>query len=179
MDKRLRKYVPDFSWMDDYPILRPLHHRLSDHALWALDRHSIARGVALGLFFGILTPVAQILFAAVVAIALRANLPVAAASTLITNPVTFPVIYYVAFRIGSSLINGHGHTADIAISEEAAEHALDVGGWFPTLVNWASSIGPPLLIGVLILAASVALTGFLLVHAGWRWFEKLTHTQAS
>ena len=32
---------------------------------------------------------------------LRANLPAAAASTLITNPVTFGPLYYVAYQLGS------------------------------------------------------------------------------
>jgi uncharacterized protein len=86
----LKKYVPDMSWMDNYPVLRPLHRRFADPALWTLNRRSVSRGVSLGIFFGILTPVAQILFASIAAIALRANLPIAAVSTLVSNPFTFP-----------------------------------------------------------------------------------------
>ena len=50
-----------------------------------LESCRIAAGVAIGLFIGVLIPVAQILLAAVAAVALRANIPVAAAATLITT----------------------------------------------------------------------------------------------
>lgn len=177
MDKsRLKKFVPDMSWMDKYAVLRPLHRRFADHALWALNRSSVSRGVALGVFFGILTPVAQILFAAIAAIVLRANLPIAAVSTLVSNPLTFPFIFIFAFRIGSSLTGENAAVADdVAISEEAAEYALDVTGWFPTLMNWISSVGPPLMVGLFTIALTAALIAFLVVNAGWHWISQIRH----
>ena len=49
--------------------------------LWHVSRRGIALGVALGLFFGLLLPIAQIPMSAGVAVALRANVPAAVAST--------------------------------------------------------------------------------------------------
>jgi hypothetical protein len=163
---RLSKALHDLARIERYPFLKRFHHRAGERALWAFNRDAVARGVAVGLFFGILTPVAQIVFALLVAVALRANLLVAAGSTLITNPFIMPFVYYFAYRIGAS-VTGRSTAADVAVSEEAAEHALDVAGWAPTLFSWASTIGLPLVIGVLTLALSTALLGYLLVHAAW------------
>ena len=113
--------------------------------------------MAVGFFFGILTPVAQIIFALVAAIAVRANLLVAAASTMITNPFILPFVYYYAYRIGAVLTGRGGERAvDVELSEEAAGRALDVASWLPTLAEWASSVGLPLVIGVAVMSAGVS-----------------------
>jgi len=154
--------------VERYAILKPWHGRLKHRSLWVFDRHSVARGVAIGFFFGILTPVAQMLFALIAALVLRANPVVAAGSTLITNPLTLPVVYYGAYRIGSFVTGRNpGGEQSIEVSEDAAAHALDVAGWYPTLLDWASTIGPPLAVGVVTLALAAALTGYLVVHALW------------
>ncbi len=148
--------------------LRPFRRWLRHRALWTAQRDGVARGVAIGLFFGILIPVAQIFFAAIAAVVLRANLATAALATLITNPLTFPVVYYAAYRIGSILLPGNGAALrDVEMSEEAAEQALEVTGWIPTLLDWATSVGPALAAGLLVLAIGAAGTGYLLVHVAW------------
>jgi len=137
--------------------------------LWTAQRDSIARGVAVGLFFGILIPVAQIFFAAIFAVLLRANLAVSAVATLVTNPLTFPLVYYAAYRVGSALYPGNGRALrDVTLSERAAEQALEVGGWFSALVNWAGSVGPLLVVGLFVLAVAAAGAGYLVVQLAWR-----------
>jgi len=143
-------------------------HRRGTRAWWTFDRASVARGVAVGLFFGVLTSVAQIVFAVLVAVAVRANLFVTALSTFVTNPLTLPIVYHYTYRIGSFLTERPRELAeDAALPEAAAEQALDVVGWFPTLLEWASSIVYPFVIGIFLLAVTVALSGYLLVHAVW------------
>lgn len=165
---RLFRFLRGTLRLDRFRILRPFRHRLRDRRLWALNRHSVARGVAIGFFFAIALPVAQIVFAAVAAVVLRANPLVAAGGTLISNPITFPVIYYYAYRIGT-FVTGRSATvqSDIELSEEAAARALDVVGWFPTLLDWISTIGPPLAIGLVTLALATSLGAYLLIHATW------------
>ncbi|MDO9012805.1 MAG: DUF2062 domain-containing protein [Gallionella sp.] len=63
--------------------------------LWRPTRHGVALGVALGIFFGLLVPLAQIPLSVGMAVLLRANVPTAIASTLVSNPVTFGPIYYM------------------------------------------------------------------------------------
>jgi uncharacterized protein (DUF2062 family) len=179
----LLDHLHDLVRIERYGFLKPWHHRAKDRALFAFTRTSVARGVAIGFFFGILTPVAQIVFSVLAAIAFRANVLVAGASTLITNPFVMPFVYYAAYRTGL-VITGRGADRitraeeaaalnDVAESEEAASQALDVGDWFPTLLDWAVSVGPPLIIGVVTLAVALAAAGYAIVYVAWgllaRW----------
>lgn len=157
--------------LERHSWLGPWRHHFSKRSLWSFNRRSVSRGVAIGLFFGVMTPVAQILFAAIVAIVLRANLLVAAGSTLVSNPFTFPFIYYGAFRIGVFLTGPSREIAeDLEISEEAAAQALDVESWFATLTTWFSEVGYPLLVGLLFTALTLSLIGYLTTYGVWRLF---------
>ena len=70
-----------------------------------MTHRSVPRGVALGLFVGVIIPVHAHRVAALLAIPLRANVAMAAACTLVVNPLTIPPIYYAAYRIGSWELN--------------------------------------------------------------------------
>lgn len=65
--------------------ISPFAHRLVHPSLWHLNRRSVARGVALGLFAGFLIPIGQIAVAAFLAVTVRANVVVAATATFVTN----------------------------------------------------------------------------------------------
>ncbi|HEY4542284.1 MAG TPA: DUF2062 domain-containing protein, partial [Noviherbaspirillum sp.] len=67
-------------------FLKPFARYLEHHSLWQFNRRAVAVGAAIGLFFGILIPFGQIVVSAFAAFFLRANLPVAAFATFITNP---------------------------------------------------------------------------------------------
>ena len=71
---RFKKLFLNLTRLRRGQMLRPLRHRIRDKAVRSFTRQSVARGAALGIFFGILTPVAQILFAIAGAIVLRANI---------------------------------------------------------------------------------------------------------
>lgn len=173
--QRLKQYVERLVHSDNR-LLRPFQRQLRNPSLWRFNQRSVARGIAIGFFFGILTPVAQTVFAIVAAIGLRANVVVAAGSTLITNPFTFPLFYYSAYRLGLFVTGRTSglpsqaaveHAPDVEISTEAAERALDVVGWWPTLVDWLSTVGPPLIAGVVVLALCVSLAGYLVSIVVW------------
>src|SRR5690606_26644078 len=57
---RFIRYLQEVTRLGRYPSLKRWHHLDRDRALFAFDRRAVARGVAIGCFFGILTPVAQI-----------------------------------------------------------------------------------------------------------------------
>jgi uncharacterized protein (DUF2062 family) len=144
-------------------------HRPGRRRWWTFDRTTVARGVAVGLFFGVLIPVAQVVFAVAAAAALRANVLVAALSTLITNPFTLPFVYLGAYRIGALLTVADAEVAEDAVmSELAADQSLEVMHWPSALLEWSSSIAMPFMLGLTLLAIGVAATGFLLVQIFWR-----------
>src|SRR5690606_7851034 len=62
---------------------------------------------------------------------------------------------------------------DVIESEEAASRALDVDDWYTTLMDWMSSVGPPLILGLFMLALTLALAGYLITHLGWGSISRL------
>ncbi len=82
--------------------LRPIAHRLVHPSLWHMNRRSVSKALAIGLLSAFLVPIGQFVCAALLAIPTRANVPIAAAATLVSNPLTFPPIYFTAYRLGSA-----------------------------------------------------------------------------
>ncbi len=136
--------------------LRPFAHRLSNPSLWHLNRRSAARGLALGLFAGLILPLGQIVVAALLALSARANVLVAAGATLVTNPLTFPPIYFLAYRLGCSL-TGAGRVHSVGSPPR------------PLMSTWLFDIAAPTAAGLLLLAFVASGLGYALVHVGWRW----------
>ncbi len=168
MRRTLRRFLPSPESLRSNRMLRPIAGWLERHGNWRLDAQAVGRGVALGLFFGFLLPVAQIVFAVVAALFLRANPPVAALATLVTNPFTFPFIYVLAHRIGKAVLEPvAGPIAHNA--QQAAEQAQAAASSISGIIDWITGIGAPLATGLLILAVSSALLGYLLVLVIWRW----------
>ena len=168
MRKTLRRFLPSRESLRRSRMLKPIAGWLEQHGNWRLDAQSVARGVALGLFFGFLIPVAQIVFAVIAALFLRANPPVAALATLVTNPFTFPFVYLLAHRIGKQVLEpvaGPLPDSSPQDAEQAAVAVESVSGFF----DWIVGVGAPLATGLLILAVSSAVLGYLLVLVIWRW----------
>jgi uncharacterized protein (DUF2062 family) len=163
-------------------LLRPIRHRLRDKRLWSFEHHSVAAGAALGVFFAVLFPVAHVLFAIVAAIALRANVMVAALATFISNPFTQPFIYYSAYRIGALMIRPAADDTPVealASAREAAESALEVHEWFPVLLHWISSVGVPTAIGIVTLACVAAVAVYALVFVIWGLWRRIVAVRRS
>lgn len=164
MHKRFKRLLPKPGALLRHRWLRPLWPHLHHPSLWRASRRGLAMGMALGLFFGFLVPVGQIPVAAAASILMRANLPMAVASTFVTNPVTVAPIYYGAYRLGQAMLGTPDrHVAAPAPLELASlSHGLD--------------IVKPLMIGLLTLATLGAGLGFAgasllwtLMIRGARW----------
>lgn len=149
--------------------LRPIAHHLDNEHLWRMDRGSVARAVAIGLFFGLLIPVAQFLFAIATAIAFRAHIAIAAAATLVSNPLTFPPIYWAAYQLGGFILGTPQDDAAAAeIENRTAEAVATHDGMFDGLIALVQGAGAPLITGLATMAVAGAALGFLLVWALWR-----------
>ena len=134
--------------------LKPFAHRLNHPLLWHFNRRSIARGLALGLFAGFILPVGQIVLAALLALSARANVVIAAGATLVTNPLTFPPIYFAAYKLGSGFFGDR-----MAQLEASPLHRTAI---------WLYGIAAPTALGLLLIAIMAAVLGFGLVHLIWR-----------
>lgn len=154
--QRLRALAPSREQLEANRSLRALAPYLANPKLWLWSRRGVASGVALGLFIGLLIPVAQILIAAAAAVILRVNLPIAAASTLVTNPLTFPPIYYAAYQLGV-WVTGSSEAVTFSLTDPAA------------LWGNLGAIGIPLFAGLGIAATGSALVSYVLISQAWAW----------
>lgn len=144
-------------------MLRPFANRLGDPALWRLHRRSVPRAIALGLGVGVVIPFMHMILAALLAIPLRANVAIAAAATLIINPLTIPPLYYAAYRVGSWELRHDG----AVVNPAAAEH---ISGELARLLFWIHEASGPIAVGVLTIAAVSALLGYAASAFVWRWW---------
>ena len=157
----LAQHVPTRETIHRNRLLRPFAPYLTQPALWRLTRRSVPRAVALGLFVGVIIPVMHTAVAAVLAIPTRANIAIAAAFTLIVNPLTIPPLYYAAYRIGSWELH---HDSGL-VNPAAAER---VSGELGRLLFWVHQASGPIAIGVLTIAGLSAAIGYAASALVWR-----------
>lgn len=115
-----------------------------------------------------LRPLLQIFGAAAAAVLLRANLPVAAAATLVSNPVTYVPIWVAAHKTGSALL-GDGVDAELAGAKDSAL-AGQVEASDRAMAGWAqrmAGIGKPLMLGLALFATAGAAVAWTAVHLLW------------
>ena len=160
--ERMKSWLPTRERLANSPWLRWLSPWLGDPKLWHWSRRGVALGVALGAFFGLLIPLAQIPVTAAAAIVLRANLPAAAASTLVTNPVTLAPLYYSAYQFGSWLTGETSLPSDVP--EQTASQDSDSSIWQRIV-----ALGKPLLVGLAVMAVLAGLLTYSLIAIFWRW----------
>jgi uncharacterized protein (DUF2062 family) len=134
--------------------LRPFAHLFGHPALWTLSRRSVPRALAVGLFAAFILPVGQFLLAALLAMTIRGNVPLAAAATLVTNPLTFGPIYFAAYETGNWVLRFRS-TADAGkIASGYAQQVLQVTG--------------PTALGLVIFSVAASLGGYAIGALWWR-----------
>lgn len=164
---RFRRLLPSREHIHGNRWLRWLAPHLSHPRLWHFSRRGVAIGVALGVFFGLLIPIAQIPFAAGMAILLRANVPAAVGSTLVTNPVTFAPIYVLAHRVGASLL-GEDKSPPVQAPPGSDPEAIRALGWWRAAWDGVLGLGRPLLLGLSIFAVVAGLLTYWGIMLLWR-----------
>ena len=164
----LKRVLPDVEKYRDTPVARFLGPRFFHPAVWHLSRHSVAGGVAIGMFCGLIPGPLQMLGGAFGAIWFKRNLPVALVTTLYTNPLTIIPLYLLAYQVGAFVIGPSGD----AVPAPSLSGISPVQ-WAEALSAWSLSLGKPLLVGVPLLAVLLAATGYAVVHVAWglylRW----------
>lgn len=166
----LQRKLPTEAALKAHPGLRWLGPLLRRPWLWQMTRRRVAAGVGIGVFFGFLIPVAQIAGAALLAVLLRANLPVAALSTLVSNPFTYAPIGLLAYQTGSALLGAPVDSAAaqaLAGPTPAPAGAEGAEGAEPGWLQRVQGVAKPLLLGLAVFAVVGGVLAWALVHAGW------------
>lgn len=135
--------------------MAPFRHLLHDHRLWGIRRKTVVPAVAIGLFAMWLPVPGHMLVASIAALLLRVNVPVAFATTLLSNPLTMPAMYLLAYTVGARLLR-----MPIVPPE------------FDMSIEWLTStfvgIWQPLLLGCVLLGAATSLIGAVALDLLWR-----------
>ena len=163
--KLFRKYLPDADGLRANRWVSKFGRLLQHPNLWHLNRDSVAGAVAIGLFAGLVPGPLQMLTAALLAVPLRRNLPVALLVTIYTNPFTIVPLYLLAYGYGNLLLGGTGGRPEIAPFEW---DWMRIGESITGLVDWSLALGKPLALGLPALALTLAVLGYVAVQVGWR-----------
>lgn len=124
--------------------------------LWHLNRRSAPGAFAVGLFMAWMPMPFQMVAAAAMAIFFNVNLPVSVALVWITNPVTMPFLFYFAYMTGAKIL---GH---------APQHFAFEASW-QWLESSLATIGPPFLLGCLVLGLLSAGVGYFIISNLWKY----------
>jgi uncharacterized protein (DUF2062 family) len=157
----ISRHIPRRETIHENRFLRPFARHLSKPELWRLHRRSVPRGVAIGLGVGIVLPFMHMIIAALLAIPLRANVAVAAAFTLLINPITIPVMYYAAYRTGMWELHADAAVMNPAVAQQAS-------GELAKILFWVHEASGPIALGILTIAIAAAATGYFLTAIVWR-----------
>lgn len=135
--------------------LAPFAHLMHDQRLWGVRRRTIVPAFALGLFISFMPVPGHVLIAVLLALFLRVNIPVAALTTFVSNPLTIGPMFYMAYRVGRNLLGLPARPFTMELSIDWLTDSF--------LVIWQ-----PLTLGSLLLGGSAALLGYLALDAFWR-----------
>ena len=123
--------------------------------LWHINRYSVSMAFFIGLFLAFVPIPAQMLLAAPPAVVFRCNLPLSVGLVWITNPLTAPAIFYLAYSVGALLI-------DVPVSD------LQFSFSFSWLRDQMEAVWRPLLLGCLICGLFFGSLGYFVINVLWR-----------
>jgi uncharacterized protein (DUF2062 family) len=157
-----RRNMPTREQMERSRWIRPFANRVLRSELWRFTRRSVPRGVALGMLVGIIIPFAQILFASLLSLTVRANVPVAALTTFITNPFTTPLLWVLAYKVGSWLLHVDAMTM-VAPVNTAIEHTE-----LQDALQWLTGATMVTAFGLVVVGVISSAVSYLVASLTWR-----------
>jgi len=124
--------------------------------LWHINRYSASMAFFVGLFVAFVPLPGQMLIAALLAILMRCNLPLSVSLIWITNPLTMPAIFFLAYKVGALLIDVPVKFVKFHLSWEWVTSSL-------------VAIWEPFLLGCLVCGLFFGSLGYFVISMLWRW----------
>lgn len=153
--KLLKRWLPNRHTIKNTKGLHVLGEHLHNKNLWHINRHSIARATAIGLFTCFLPIPFQMVVSGMLAIVFYANLPVSIITVWISNPITMPPMLFAGYEVGVYVLQ----LPDLYLPDKL--------GW-AWLLDQIGQIWYPMLIGCLITGFLLAVIGYYTVQLIWR-----------
>ena len=150
-----KRVLPEHHTFQQHEQLGVLGKILHDPNIFHLNRHSAAGGVAIGLFMAFMPVPAQMVFAALLAVYFRVNLPLAVVFVWLSNPVTIPPLFFLSYKTGAFILQ-----------ETPLQLQFEMSwGWLSGVL---ADIWDSLLVGCMVLGGTSAITGYIIVRLLWR-----------
>jgi len=151
----LKRYSPSPKTIRENKALSYLGEDIHRPNLWHMNRNSVSKAFAIGLFCTWLPLPMQTILAALLAIYYRAHLPLSVVLVFVTNPITIPPMFYFAYKVGS-----------VMLGTELETVPMDLGWtWLTTTLG---QIWQPLLLGCLVLGVFSSAIGYFTINTLWR-----------
>lgn len=152
----LKSLMPSVARMREIRSLHVLGDWIYETNLWHINRYSASMAFFVGLFSAFMPIPGQMVLAAVLAMLLRCNLPISVCLVWITNPLTMPALFFMAYKVGALIID---------VPVEAVKFELS----FHWLSNSLANIWRPFLTGCLICGLFFGSLGYFVINSAWRW----------
>ena len=154
--KLIKRWLPDHQTIKTNKHLQIFGDLLHDPNLWSLNRRSVAKAFAVGLFFAFIPVPFQMVLAAGMAILVHSNLPLSVALVWISNPVTIPPIFYACYKVGTILLGIEPQEFTFELSWQWVVSSLD-------------TVSGPFLLGCITCAVFFSALGYFLINYIWRY----------
>ncbi len=154
--KTLKSLMPSAARVREIKSLHVLGDWIYETNLWHLNRYSASMAFFVGLFMAFMPIPGQMPLAALLALMLRCNLPISVCLVWITNPLTMPALFFMAYQVGALIIN---------VPVTAIEFELS----FNWLSHQLANIWQPFLLGCLICGLFFGCLGYFVISMLWRW----------
>ncbi len=161
-----QKWLPSSEKIADLKLMKIFGTRTLNPLLWYVNRHSIAKAIGLGAFWGILPVPFHSLFIILTVLYFEVNLPLGLCMAWLTNPLTIVPILYLGFWFGAKIFHVNMINKDMLL------------GVLHQILNWLQNFGHGhidlhlakiLVTGLVIEAILFALLFYIATHLIWRW----------
>ncbi|MFV8817367.1 DUF2062 domain-containing protein [Haliea sp. E17] len=153
--KTLKSMMPTPERLREIKSLGILGDWIYANNLWHINRYSAAMAFFVGLFVAFMPIPGQMVLAAALALLLSCNLPISVGLVWITNPLTMPAIYYLAYRLGAAILRHPVKFVHFDLSIHWLTHQL-------------SEIWQPFLLGCLLMGLFFGSMGYFIINLLWR-----------
>ncbi|MDR7017118.1 DUF2062 domain-containing protein [Acinetobacter sp. 3657] len=161
-----QKWLPSSEKIAKLKLMKVFGPRTLNPLLWYVNRHTIAKAIFIGTFWGILPVPFHSLFIILSILYFEVNLPIGLCLAWLTNPLTVVPILYVGFWFGAQIYQVEMINKEMLL------------GVLHQMINWLTNFGHGhidlnlakiLMSGLVVEALLCALLFYVATHLIWRW----------
>jgi uncharacterized protein len=151
----LKKITPHPAKLQNRWFLKVFGSRITDPALWSLQRRNVTSAFALGLAICFVPLPIHLPLAALIAITVRINVPTIIGTVFLVNPLTVVPVFYTAYRVGCLVLG---------LTPQRFAFKFD----FDWLQYGLGPMWRPFLLGCLVCSVLAGLAGWIGLELLWR-----------